>query len=174
FIDGHSNDIEGGCAVITEGSLSEGFELPYMQLVVVTERELFKSKQKKKRKQQITISNAEKIKSYQNLKVSDYVVHVHHGVGRYLGVETLEVGGVHKDYIKLQYKSTDQLFVPVDQMDQVQKYVASEDKSTKLNKLGGTEWKKTKAKVQQSVEDNADELITLYKEREMSVGYQYG
>ncbi|PTH31739.1 transcription-repair coupling factor [Staphylococcus arlettae] len=174
FIDGHSNDIEGGCAVITEGSLSEGFELPYMQLVVVTERELFKSKQKKKRKQQKTISNAEKIKSYQDLKVSDYVVHVHHGVGRYLGVETLEVGGVHKDYIKLQYKGTDQLFVPVDQMDQVQKYVASEDKSPKLNKLGGTEWKKTKAKVQQSVEDIADELITLYKEREMSVGYQYG
>ncbi|MEW8963789.1 transcription-repair coupling factor [Staphylococcus arlettae] len=174
FIDGPNNDIEGGCAVITEGSLSEGFELPYMQLVVVTERELFKSKQKKKRKQQKTISNAEKIKSYQDLKVSDYVVHVHHGVGRYLGVETLEVGGVHKDYIKLQYKGTDQLFVPVDQMDQVQKYVASEDKSPKLNKLGGTEWKKTKAKVQQSVEDIADELITLYKEREMSVGYQYG
>ncbi|MGS0652242.1 CarD family transcriptional regulator, partial [Staphylococcus arlettae] len=122
FIDGPNNDIEGGCAVITEGSLSEGFELPYMQLVVVTERELFKSKQKKKRKQQKTISNAEKIKSYQDLKVSDYVVHVHHGVGRYLGVETLEVGGVHKDYIKLQYKGTDQLFVPVDQMDQVQKY----------------------------------------------------
>lgn len=80
------------------------------------------------------------------MKVGDYVVHVHHGVGRYLGVETLEVGGVHKDYIKLQYKGTDQLFVPVDQMDQVQKYVASEDKSPKLNKLGGTEWKKQKPK----------------------------
>ena len=74
----------------------------------------------------------------------------------------------------MQYKGTDQLFVPVDQMDQVQKYVASEDKSPKLNKLGGSEWKKTKAKVQQSVEDIADELIALYKEREMSVGYQYG
>ena len=98
---------------------------------------------------------------------------MHHGVGRYLGVETLEVGDTHRDYIKLQYKGTDQLFVPVDQMDQVQKYVASEDKSPRLNKLGGTEWK-TKAKVQQSVEDIADELIDLYKEREMSVGYQYG
>lgn len=174
FVDVAENDIQGGRAIITEGSLSEGFELPYMQLVVVTERELFKSQQKKKRKQQKTLTNAEKIKSYQDLKVGDYVVHVHHGVGRYLGVETLEVAGVHKDYIKLQYKGTDQLFVPVDQMDQVQKYVASEDKMPKLNKLGGTEWKKTKAKVQQSVEDIADELIELYKEREMSVGYQYG
>ncbi|MCD8880256.1 transcription-repair coupling factor [Staphylococcus kloosii] len=174
FVDVAENEIQGGRAIITEGSLSEGFELPYMQLVVVTERELFKSQQKKKRKQQQTLTNAEKIKSYQDLKVGDYVVHVHHGVGRYLGVETLEVAGVHKDYIKLQYKGTDQLFVPVDQMDQVQKYVASEDKMPKLNKLGGTEWKKTKAKVQQSVEDIADELIELYKEREMSVGYQYG
>ena len=168
------SEIESGQAIVTEGSLSEGFELPYMQLVVITERELFKTKQKKQRKRTKTISNAEKIKSYQDLNVGDYVVHVHHGVGRYLGVETLEVGDVHRDYIKLQYKGTDQLFVPVDQMDQVQKYVASEDKSPKLNKLGGSEWKKTKAKVQQSVEDIADELIALYKEREMSVGYQYG
>ncbi|MBI5973876.1 transcription-repair coupling factor [Staphylococcus caledonicus] len=168
------SDIETGQAIVVEGSLSEGFELPYMQLVVITERELFKTKQKKQRKRTKTMSNAEKIKSYQDLNVGDYIVHVHHGVGRYLGVETLEVGDVHRDYIKLQYKGTDQLFVPVDQMDQVQKYVASEDKSPRLNKLGGTEWKKTKAKVQQSVEDIADELIALYKEREMSVGYQYG
>ncbi|MEX5674722.1 MULTISPECIES: transcription-repair coupling factor [unclassified Staphylococcus cohnii species complex] len=174
FIDTPSTQSDGGSAIITEGSLSEGFELPYMHLVVVTERELFKSKQKKKVKQHKKLTNAEKIKSYQDLKVGDFVVHVHHGVGKYLGVETLEVGGVHKDYIKLQYKGTDQLFVPVDQMDQVQKYVASEDKSPRLNKLGGTEWKKTKAKVQQNVEDMADELIELYKQREMSVGYKYG
>ena len=106
--------------------------------------------------------------------MGDYIVHVHHGVGRYLGVETLEVGQTHRDYIKLQYKGTDQLFVPVDQMDQVQKYVASEDKTPKLNKLGGSEWKKQKLKVQQSVEDIAEELIDLYKEREMAEGYQYG
>ncbi len=168
------SEVQSGQAIVTEGSLSEGFELPYMQLVVITERELFKTKQKKQRKRTKTMSNAEKIKSYQDLNVGDYIVHVHHGVGRYLGVETLEVGDVHRDYIKLQYKGTDQLFVPVDQMDQVQKYVASEDKSPRLNKLGGSEWKKTKAKVQQSVEDIADELIALYKEREMSVGYQYG
>lgn len=138
--------VDSGQAIVTEGSLSEGFELPYMQLVVITERELFKTKQKKQRKRTKTISNVEKIKSYQDLNVGDYIVHVHHGVGRYLGVETLEVGDTHRDYIKLQYKGTDQLFVPVDQMDQVQKYVASEDKSPRLNKLGGTEWKKRKLK----------------------------
>ncbi|QLK85300.1 transcription-repair coupling factor [Staphylococcus sp. 17KM0847] len=163
-----------GHAAIVNGSLAEGFELPYMSLVVVTERELFKSQQKKtSKKRRKTISNAEKIKSYQELNIGDYVVHVHHGVGRYLGVETLEVGDVHRDYMKIQYKGTDQLFVPVDQMDQVQKYVGSEDKTPKLYKLGGSEWKKTKAKVQSSVEDIADELIALYKEREQSVGYRF-
>lgn len=166
--------LDEGHAAIIEGSLSEGFELPYMSLVVVTERELFKSKQKKaSKKRRKTLSNAEKIKSYQELNVGDYVVHIHHGVGRYLGVETLEVGDVHRDYIKIQYKGTDQLFVPVDQMEQVQKYVGSEDKTPKLYKLGGSDWKKTKAKVQSSVEDIADELIALYKEREKSVGYQF-
>lgn len=170
-------DIEAmlpGHAAIVEGSLSEGFELPYMSLVVITERELFKSRQKKtSKKRRKTLTNAEKIKSYQELNVGDYVVHVHHGVGRYLGVETLEVGDVHRDYMKIQYKGTDQLFVPVDQMDQVQKYVGSEGKTPKLYKLGGSEWKKTKAKVQSNVEDIADELIALYKEREQSVGFQF-
>lgn len=168
-----SDVLKQGITMITEGDLSEGFELPFMNLAVVTERELFKAR-KEKSKRQKKLSNAEKIKSYQELNIGDYVVHVHHGVGRYLGVETLEVGGVHKDYIKIQYKGTDQLFVPVDQMTYVQKYVGSEDKEPKLHKLGGTEWKKTKAKVQQSVNDIADELLKLYQEREHVVGYKFG
>lgn len=163
-----------GQAIVTSGALSEGFELPYMKLVVVTEKELFKARERKQSKRSRKLSNAEKIKSYQELNIGDYVVHVHHGVGKYLGVETLEVSGIHKDYIKIQYKGTDQLFVPVDQMNDVQKFVGSDDKEPKLNKLGGTEWKKTKAKVQKNVEDIADELLKLYQEREQVVGYQFG
>ncbi|GGB12892.1 transcription-repair coupling factor [Macrococcus hajekii] len=165
---------EPGIAIITSGDLSEGFELPYMKLAVITERELFKLRKEKPRRNQKKLSNAEKIKSYQELNVGDYVVHIYHGVGRYLGVETLEVNQIHKDYIKIQYKGTDQLFVPVDQMSYVQKFVGSEDKEPKLNKMGGTEWKKTKAKVQQSVNDIADELLKLYQERERVAGYQFG
>ncbi|TDL95288.1 transcription-repair coupling factor [Macrococcus carouselicus] len=165
---------EPGIAVITSGDLSEGFELPYMKLAVITERELFKLRKEKPRRNQKKLSNAEKIKSYQELNIGDYVVHIHHGVGRYLGVETLEVNHIHKDYIKIQYKGTDQLFVPVDQMSYVQKFVGAEDKEPKLNKMGGTEWKKTKARVQQSVNDIADELLKLYQERERIVGYQFG
>ncbi|ULG74117.1 transcription-repair coupling factor [Macrococcus brunensis] len=163
-----------GIAIITSGDLSEGFELPYMKLAVITERELFKLRKEKPRRHQKKLSNAEKIKSYQELNVGDYVVHIHHGVGRYLGVETLEVNQVHKDYIKIQYKGTDQLFVPVDQMSYVQKFVGSEDKEPKLNKMGGTEWKKTKARVQSNVNEIADELLKLYQERERIQGYRFG
>ncbi|TDM28589.1 transcription-repair coupling factor [Macrococcoides caseolyticum] len=163
-----------GISTIVQGDLSEGLELPYMKLVVITERELFKLRKEKPKRTQKKLSNAEKIKSYQELNIGDYVVHTHHGVGRYLGVETLLVNKLHKDYIKIQYKGTDQLFVPVDQMSQVQKFVGSEDKDPKLNKLGGTEWKKTKARVQKNVEDIAEELLKLYQERERIEGYQFG
>lgn len=167
------NDIpEDSGIVLTTGSMATGFILPYMSAAILTSKELYNKVQKRKKRKQ-KISNAEKIKSYQELNVGDYIVHVHHGVGRYLGIETLQVGGIHSDYMKLQYKGTDQLYVPVDQMDLVQKYVASDDGSPKMHKLGGVEWKKTKAKVEANVNDIAEELIRLYQERAQSKGFQF-
>jgi Transcription-repair coupling factor (superfamily II helicase) len=144
------NDIpEDSGIVLTTGSMATGFILPYMSAAILTSKELYNKVQKRKKRKQ-KISNAEKIKSYQELNVGDYIVHVHHGVGRYLGIETLQVGGIHSDYMKLQYKGTDQLYVPVDQMDLVQKYVASDDGSPKMHKLGGVEWKKRKPKLKRT------------------------
>ncbi|WP_077623907.1 transcription-repair coupling factor [Sediminibacillus massiliensis] len=153
-------------------NISSGFELPMHKLAILTESELFKKRTSRpKRKQKI--SNAERIKSYQELKVGDYVVHANHGIARYLGIETLEVNGLHKDYMLLKYSGDDKLFVPIDQIDLVQKYVGSEAKEPKLYKLGGSEWKKVKSKVQSSVEDIADDLIKLYAEREATKGYAF-
>jgi len=157
---------------IAIGNIQNGVELPLHKFVVITENELFKKRVKRKRKRQ-KISNAERIKSYQELKAGDYVVHTNHGVGKYLGIETLEVNKLHKDFMKIKYSGDDTLFVPIDQIDLVQKYVASEGKEPKLYKLGGTEWKKVKRKVQSSVEDIADELIKLYAEREARKGYAF-
>ncbi|MDC3417930.1 transcription-repair coupling factor [Aquibacillus salsiterrae] len=157
---------------IVIGNVSSGFELPLHKLVILTENELFKKKTSRpKRKQKI--SNAERIKSYQELKVGDYVVHANHGISKYLGIETLEVNGLHKDFMLLKYSGDDKLYVPIDQIDLVQKYVGSEGKEPKLYKLGGTEWKKVKSKVQSSVEDIADDLIKLYAEREAAKGYAF-
>src|SRR5699024_8721932 len=109
----------------------------------------------------------------QELKVGDYVVHTDHGIGKYLGIETLKVGGKHKDYMLIKYSGDDKLYVPIEQIDLVQKFVSSEGKEPKLYKLGGTEWKKVKRKVQTKVEDIADELIKLYAEREATKGYAF-
>lgn len=154
------------------GNLTNGIELPMHKLVIITENELFKKQTKRKRKPQ-KISNAERIKSYQELSVGDYVVHANHGVGRYLGIETLEMNGMHNDYMLIRYSGDDKLFVPIDQIDLVQKFVGSEGKEPKLYKLGGSEWAKVKRRVQSSVEDIADELIKLYAEREAQKGYAF-
>ncbi len=159
--------------VVMIGQLDHGFELPLHKLAVITDRELFKSRATTRKKRPKKMNNAERIKSYQELKVGDYVVHVNHGIGRFIGVETLEIQGMHKDFMLIQYTGDDKLFVPIDQIDMVQKYVGSEGKEPKLYKLGGSEWKKVKSKVQTKVEDIADDLIKLYAEREASVGYQF-
>src|SRR5690606_24481166 len=138
------------------GELHTGFEFPTFQLTVITEEELFNKQPRKTRRRQ-KLSNAERIKSYSELKVGDYVVHVNHGIGKYLGIETLEINGLHKDYLHLKYRGNDKLYVPVEQIDLVQKYVGSEAKEPKIYKLGGSEWKRVKKKVQKSVQDIADD-----------------
>ncbi|WP_146550912.1 MULTISPECIES: transcription-repair coupling factor [Rummeliibacillus] len=155
------------------GKLTAGFELPLQRLAIVTEEELFKQKTKKKRSRSQKMTNAERIKSYTEIKPGDYVVHVHHGIGKYIGIETLEVNGKHKDYLHIRYRADDKLYVPVDQIDLIQKYVGSEDKEPKLHKLGGTEWKKTKSKVSSAVQDIADDLIKLYAKREAEKGFAF-
>ncbi|WP_430789383.1 transcription-repair coupling factor [Virgibacillus flavescens] len=157
---------------IAIGNISSGIELPMHKLVIITENELFRKKTKRVRKRQ-KISNAERIKSYQELKIGDYVVHANHGIGKYIGIETLELNGLHKDYMLILYASDDKLFVPIDQIDLVQKFVGSEGKEPKLYKLGGSEWAKVKKKVQSSVEDIADDLIKLYAEREAQKGFAF-
>lgn len=153
--------------------LATGFELPIERLAVVTEEEIFSNKVRKQRRRREKMSNAERIKNYAELNVGDYIVHVNHGIGKYLGIETLEINGVHKDYLHVKYAGNDTLYVPVDQIDQIQKYVGSEAKVPKIHSLGGSEWKRTKKRVRSSVEDIADDLIKLYAEREASKGVKF-
>ncbi|MGN7410533.1 transcription-repair coupling factor [Sporosarcina sp. SAFN-010] len=161
-----------GMITVVDGSLHAGFELPLHRLVVLTDGELFKGKPKRKTRPQ-KASNAERIKNYSEIQPGDYIVHVNHGIGKYYGVVTLEVSGISKDYLDIRYRGEDKLFVPADQIDLIQKYVASGDKEPKLHKLGGAEWKKTKTKVTAAVKDIADDLIKLYAEREAQKGYAF-
>lgn len=159
-------------AQIMVAGYTTGFTLPEVNLVYLTERELF-NKRPQRKKRIKTLENAQRLRNYTELKPGDYVVHVNHGIGRFEGIKTLENNGVKRDYITITYQRGDQLFVPADQLGLVQKYVASEGKTPHINKLGGSEWAKTKRKVQSKVEDIADDLIDLYAKRESEKGFAF-
>jgi len=159
--------------IIIEGNLQSGFEFPAGRIAVITESEVFSQKQRKVRRSDRKIENAERIKSYTDLKVGDYVVHVNHGIGKYVGIGTLVIDGIHKDYMHIVYAGGDKLSVPIDQIDLVQKYIGSEEKEPKLYKLGGSEWQRAKTKARSSVQDIADDLIKLYAERQASSGFAF-
>ena len=125
-----------------------------------------KTKNKKKKKGQ-------KIESFLDLNVGDYVVHENSGIGRYTGIDQITVNGIKKDYMKIIYQGGDNLYVPIDQMDKVQKYIGSDVEKVKLNKLGSSEWTRAKAKVKKEIEDMTKDLIELYAKREKVKGYKY-
>lgn len=157
---------------LTNASLASGFELVGAHLIVLTENELF-NKVTRKQTRKTTLSNAERLKSYTDLKPGDYVVHVNHGIGMFTGMKTLEVEGRHQDYLTVVYQNEAQLFIPVSQLDRVQKYVSSESKVPKINKLGTNDWNKTKQKVAKKIEDIADDLVELYAKREAEKGFAF-
>lgn len=150
--------------------LSAGFELPTAGLAWLTEGEIF-GKQKKRRI--FRASSREAILHFRDLKIGDYVVHVNHGIGKYVGVETLLVDGIHKDYFLLRYAGDDKLYIPTEQVNLLQKYIGAEGEPPRLHKLGGNEWGRQKAKARASVQELAQELIQLYAERQAAVGYAF-
>lgn len=166
--------IENQVQILIE-DVDGGFELPAADLALITETEMFQkvNAKKKKRVKHQNFTNAEKIKSYTDLKPGDYVVHTNHGVGRYEGMKTMEVDQKHQDYMTITYKDGAQIFIPVTQLNLIQKYVSGDGKTPKINKLGGSEWAKTKSKVSSKIEDIADDLIDLYAKREAQKGFAF-
>ena len=165
-------DIHEKAVQIIEGNLVQGFNFVDEKIVLITEHEMIQKKIKRRIRRQ-NISNAERLKDYNELEKGDYVVHNIHGIGRYLGIETIEVSGVHRDYLTIQYQNADRISIPVDQINLLSKYVASDGKAPKINKLNDGRFQKTKQKVQHQVEDIADDLIKLYAERSQLKGFQF-
>lgn len=166
------SDLKTNTVQLAAANLNNGFEMPAGGLVVITEGEMFKQVTKRRHRPQ-KLANAERLKSYTDLKPGDYVVHVNHGIGIFSGIRTMEVDGVHQDYMVINYRNNAQIFVPVTQLNLVQKYVSSESKTPRINRLGGNEWAKTKRRVASKVEDIADELVDLYSKRETAKGHAF-
>lgn len=165
------NSVSFGEIVITFGNQLKGFDYPELRVCVISDKEVFgESKRKITHKAK---KGAGKIKSFTELKIGDYVVHSNHGIGIYKGIRQLEVEGLKRDYLELWYQGQDKLYVPVEQLDLVQKYIGSEGKIPKINKLGGTEWTKTKSRVQKSINEIAEELVKLYATRSLVKGFTY-
>ena len=158
---------------ITVGALSAGCEWPELKLAVLTEGQLTAPTQKKLKLKKD--SNRQKLQSFTDLSPGDLVVHVHHGIGRFVGITRMTVDGVEKDYIKLDYAGGDCLYVPVTQLDLVSKYIGGgeEQERTRLNKLGGTEWAKQKTRARRAAKDLAAGLTKLYAERQRRPGFAF-
>ena len=163
-------ELRDDCVNIQQGTLLAGFEMASARLVVVTEKDIFG---RQKRRAVRVASQGDKLAHFRDIKPGDYVVHVNHGIGKYLGVETLSVGGIHKDYLHIKYGGDDKLFVPTDQVGLLQKYIGSEGETPRLHRMGGTEWVKAKARAKKSVEDIAKKLIEIYAKRRQARGFAF-
>lgn len=168
----NESEICKGTVNLIEGNLRHGFHFVDENLVFITEYEIFKKKIKRKYRRQ-NISNAERLKDYNELQKGDYVVHQIHGIGQYLGIETIEIKGIHRDYVSVLYQNGDRISIPVEQIQTLSKYVSSDGKAPKLNKLNDGRFKKAKQKVKSQVEDIADDLIKLYAERSQLKGFAF-
>lgn len=157
---------------LIEGNLRHGFHFVDEKILLITEHEIFQKKLKRRFRRQ-HVSNAERLKDYNELEKGDYVVHHIHGIGQYLGIETIEIKGIHRDYVSVQYQNGDQISIPVEQIHLLSKYISSDGKVLKLNKLNDGHFKKAKQKVKNQVEDIADDLIKLYSERSQLKGFAF-
>ena len=160
-----------GEILTTFGHVAEGYEYPMLKFTVISETDIFgRGKKKRKRK----IYEGQKIQSFSELKIGDYVVHENHGLGIYQGIEKMDIDKTSKDYMKISYAGGSNLYIPATQLDLIQKYADADAKKPKLNRLGTQEWTKTKTKVRGAVKEIAKDLVELYAARQKEEGFVYG
>lgn len=161
-------EFDSGKVIITHGSLTGSFEFPELKFAVISDRRLFGEDKKTKR-----ASHKKTIIEFTDLNPGDFVVHQTHGIGRYMGINKLEIEGIIRDYLKISYQNNDMLYIPITQLEALQKYIGSEGKTPKLSKFGGSDWIKTKKRVKESLTYLAEGLVALYAERQARKGYSF-
>ena len=155
------------------GSITGGAEYPEEKLCYIWDGDIFATGKLGRKKNKRYRKNAQAIQSFTDLNAGDFVVHENHGIGKFLGIEQLNVQGIKKDYLKIKYAGQDMLYVPVEQMDLIQKYVSADSATPKINRLSGLEWKKTKARAKAAIANMAKELLDLSAQRKMEPGFAF-
>ena len=163
-------DFEPNTVHVMQGLLTDGFELPHSRLVVVVEGNIYGQQKRKLRNKP---KKGQEINYFTDLAVGDYVVHSMHGIGKYVGLKTIETEGIHRDYIEIAYAGTDRLYLPASNLDQLQKYIGNEGDVPRIHKMGGSDWRKAVTKAQKSIDDLADKLVELYAKREITEGFAF-
>jgi transcription-repair coupling factor (superfamily II helicase) len=172
-ITGLHDELNFGGVYIFPLSLDQGFELPRSKLIILTETEIYKRARKAQTKPR-KIQKEDQVLKFSDLKTGDYVVHLYHGIGKFIGIEKIAVDGIDKDYFAIKYAGEDKLYVPLDQLQLLQKYLGSDTESSpKLNKLNGNDWNKVKTKARNAVKKMAIDLLGLYAKREKAKGWAY-
>lgn len=172
FSDDRNRLVQNGEIMVTQGNVHRGFEYPLVKFVMISESDIFGAVKKTKKKK-VKVYEGSKISSFSDLNIGDYVVHENHGLGIYRGIEKLTVDKVTKDYIKIEYAGGGTLYILATGLDLIQKYAGADARKPKLNKLGSTEWKTTKARVRGAVKDIAQELVNLYALRQSKKGFAF-
>ena len=155
---------------ISSGEIRNGFEFPYAKTVVIAEKDIYGTQKKRLRRH---TENGQEINAFTDLHAGDYVVHDTHGIGKYIGIKTIETDGVHKDYLEIHYSGHDVLYVPTDQIQFLQRYIGNEGEAPRLSRMGGADWKKARTKAQKSIDNLAEKLVALYAKREITDGYAF-
>lgn len=155
-----------------EQNYPRGFEYPEIKTLLVTHAEIYGS-EKRRSKAKPKKKTGSDIIHYSDLVSGDYVVHENHGIGQYRGLEQIEIQGIVKDYLILQYRGADKLYIPIDQMDLIQRYIGEGARGPKLNKLGSSDWVKTKAKAKKALDEIAEDLVELYADRAHVKGFSF-
>lgn len=166
------DEINLGVVNITPGALSCGFEAFEFNLIVFSTEELFENKPQRRLKTPSVFKDGEKV-VFEDLKEGDYIVHKTHGIGKFIGVNTIKADGITKDYIKLEYKDQDVLYIPTNSLDNIRKYIGPEKIGPRLNRLDSKDWDRTKEKVKNNLREVAENLIKLYAQRQKIEGYAF-
>ena len=172
YSEDYDHEVKSGEIMTGYGKIKKGYEYPMLKFVVISESDIFGGEKKKKKRKRIY--EGEKIASFTDLNIGDYVVHESHGLGIYRGIEKIEVDKTEKDYIKIEYAGGGNLYILATQLEQIQKYAGAGAKKPKLNKLGGQEWNKTKSRVKGAVREIAEDLVKLYAVRQNDRGFAFG
>jgi transcription-repair coupling factor (superfamily II helicase) len=159
--------------MVASGRLAKGFEFPEEGLAVVSEGDIFQLSNRVRKRTKKSAHHGERIRSFSDIAVGDYVVHENHGIGIYRGIEKIEIDKVAKDYITIEYKDNSKLYILASQLDLIQKYSSKDGAKPKIDKLGGAAWQNTKNKVKGHVAGIAKELVELYAIRQEKEGYAY-